>query len=96
MVLGLALDFAGLDAVKMLFWSAVANGVLAPPLIVLLVLLTNDREVMGDTRQPPAAPLAGLDHRGRHDGRGGGDVRGRVDGPISCRPSWSWARRYRA
>src|SRR5690348_6450022 len=37
MALGLALDFAGFNAVKMLFWSAVANGVLAPPLIVLLV-----------------------------------------------------------
>jgi Mn2+/Fe2+ NRAMP family transporter len=48
MALGLALDFAGLDAVKMLFWSAVANGVLAPPLIVVLVLLTSDRRVMGD------------------------------------------------
>jgi len=43
----MALDFAGLDSVKMLFWSAVTNGVLAPPLIVLLVLLTSNREVMG-------------------------------------------------
>jgi len=47
MVVGLALDFAGLNAVKMLFWSAVLNGVLAPPLVVLVVLLTSDRRVMG-------------------------------------------------
>jgi NRAMP (natural resistance-associated macrophage protein)-like metal ion transporter len=53
MALGLALDYAGFDSVKMLFWSAVANGVLAPPLIVLLVLLTNDREVMGEHVNPP-------------------------------------------
>jgi Mn2+/Fe2+ NRAMP family transporter len=53
MVLGLALDFAGLDAVKMLFWSAVANGVLAPPLIVLVVLLTSDEAVMGQWVNPP-------------------------------------------
>jgi NRAMP (natural resistance-associated macrophage protein)-like metal ion transporter len=53
MAVGLALDFVGLDAVKMLFWSAVANGVLAPPLIVLLVLLTTDRTVMGDRVNPP-------------------------------------------
>jgi NRAMP (natural resistance-associated macrophage protein)-like metal ion transporter len=45
--LGLALDFAGLNAVRMLFWSAVVNGVLAPPLIVLLVLLTSNPAVMG-------------------------------------------------
>jgi Mn2+/Fe2+ NRAMP family transporter len=48
MAIGLAVDFAGLDAVKMLFWSAVLNGVLAPPLILLVLLLTNDRKVMGD------------------------------------------------
>jgi NRAMP (natural resistance-associated macrophage protein)-like metal ion transporter len=53
MALGMVLDFVGLNAVKMLFWSAVANGVLAPPLIVLLVLLTNDRNVMGGHVNPP-------------------------------------------
>ncbi len=36
MVVGLALNFAGLNAVKMLFWSAILNGVLAPPLVVLV------------------------------------------------------------
>jgi NRAMP (natural resistance-associated macrophage protein)-like metal ion transporter len=46
MVVGLALDFAGLNAVKMLFWSAVVNGMLAPPLVVLVVLLTSDKKVM--------------------------------------------------
>jgi NRAMP (natural resistance-associated macrophage protein)-like metal ion transporter len=47
MALGLAINFAGLDAVKMLFWSAVTNGVLAPPLILLILLLTSDPNVMG-------------------------------------------------
>ena len=46
MMVGLALDFAGLNAVKMLFWSAVVNGMLAPPLVVLVVLLTSDKQVM--------------------------------------------------
>jgi NRAMP (natural resistance-associated macrophage protein)-like metal ion transporter len=48
MLVGLSLDFAGLNAVKMLFWSAVLNGVLAPPLVVLVVLLSSDKRVMGD------------------------------------------------
>jgi NRAMP (natural resistance-associated macrophage protein)-like metal ion transporter len=52
-VLGLAVDFMGTSAVRMLFLSAVVNGVLAPPLIVLLVLLTSDREVMGDRANSP-------------------------------------------
>jgi NRAMP (natural resistance-associated macrophage protein)-like metal ion transporter len=46
MLLGLVLDFVGFNAVKMLFYAAVLNGVLAPPLIVLVILLTNKREIM--------------------------------------------------
>jgi NRAMP (natural resistance-associated macrophage protein)-like metal ion transporter len=46
MLLGLASDFAGFNAVKMLFYSAVLNGVLAPPLIVLVILLTSKSEIM--------------------------------------------------
>jgi NRAMP (natural resistance-associated macrophage protein)-like metal ion transporter len=53
MALGLALDYAGFDAVAMLFWSAVLNGTLAPPLIVLVVLLTSDATIMGDRRNGP-------------------------------------------
>jgi NRAMP (natural resistance-associated macrophage protein)-like metal ion transporter len=44
---GLAFDFAGFNAVKMLFWSAILNGLLAPPLVVMVVLLTSDKKVMG-------------------------------------------------
>jgi NRAMP (natural resistance-associated macrophage protein)-like metal ion transporter len=46
-VVGLGFDFAGFNAVKMLFWSAVLNGLLAPPLVIIVVLLTSDRKVMG-------------------------------------------------
>src|SRR6266550_1640467 len=53
MVLGLCLNYVGLSAVKMLFWSAVLNGVLAPPLILLVVVLTSDRRTMGDQTNPP-------------------------------------------
>ena len=47
-IVGLALDFLHINAVKMLFWSAVLNGLLAPPLVFIVVLLTNDKKVMGD------------------------------------------------
>jgi NRAMP (natural resistance-associated macrophage protein)-like metal ion transporter len=48
MTIGLVIDYVGFDAVKMLFWSAVVNGILAPPLILLILLLTADHAVMGD------------------------------------------------
>lgn len=53
MILGLSLNYAGINAVKMLFWSAVLNGVLAPPLIALVVLLTSSKKVMGERVNPP-------------------------------------------
>jgi NRAMP (natural resistance-associated macrophage protein)-like metal ion transporter len=52
MAVGLLLDFFGFNAVAMLFWCAVVNGVLAPPLVVLVVLLTSDSSVMGARRNP--------------------------------------------
>ena len=48
MILGLTLDYAGFNAVAMLFGSAIVNGVLAPPLVALVVLLTSDRQIMGE------------------------------------------------
>jgi Mn2+/Fe2+ NRAMP family transporter len=46
--LGIALNYAGLNPIKLLFSTAVINGVLAPPLILMVLLLTGDRTVMGD------------------------------------------------
>jgi NRAMP (natural resistance-associated macrophage protein)-like metal ion transporter len=53
MVLGLVLNYLGLNPVKMLFWSAVINGLLAPPLILLVILLTSSHKVMGKGVNPP-------------------------------------------
>ena len=47
MALGIALNYAGLNAIRLLFTTAVINGVLAPPLILIVLLLTGDRTVMG-------------------------------------------------
>ena len=58
-LVGLVLDGAGFDAVKMLFWSAVLNGVLAPPLVVLVVLATSDEKVMGDRTNSRFARILG-------------------------------------
>jgi NRAMP (natural resistance-associated macrophage protein)-like metal ion transporter len=58
-LVGLGFDFAGINAVKMLFWSAILNGVLAPPLVIIVVLLTSDRKVMGDRVNSPRMKLLG-------------------------------------
>jgi NRAMP (natural resistance-associated macrophage protein)-like metal ion transporter len=59
LILGCVLDYAGLDAVKMLFWSAVINGALAPPLILLILLLTGNPDIMGERVNSPVMKLLG-------------------------------------
>jgi Mn2+/Fe2+ NRAMP family transporter len=59
LALGLALDYAGFNAVSMLFWSAVLNGVLAPPLIIMVLLLTSNPKVMGSRSNPRWLALLG-------------------------------------
>jgi len=46
--LGVALNFAPIDPIKALYWSAVINGVLATPVMIMLMLLARRRKVMGD------------------------------------------------
>lgn len=46
-LLGLALDIFGVPSVKALFYSAVVNGMLAPPLVLIVTLLTSDKKLMG-------------------------------------------------
>ena len=59
LALGFALNYMGLNAVKMLFWSAVINGLLAPPLILLVILLTSSRKVMGEHVNSPVLKSLG-------------------------------------
>lgn len=46
--LGIALNFTSLDPIKALYWSAVVNGVLAAPVMVMLMALVRRRRVMGE------------------------------------------------
>ena len=58
-VLGIAITYVGLDAIELLFTTAVINGVLAPPLILVVLLLTSDRTVMGDATNSRALSALG-------------------------------------
>ncbi len=58
-LIGLGLNYFEMNAVKMLFWAAVVNGVLAPPLVVLVTLLTSDKKVMGDKTSPKILQVLG-------------------------------------
>jgi NRAMP (natural resistance-associated macrophage protein)-like metal ion transporter len=58
-VVGVVLNFTPLDPVKALFWSAVVNGVVAVPIMVMTVLMAVRRDVMGDFVIGPALKALG-------------------------------------
>ena len=45
-VVALALNFSGINPIKALYWTAVINGFLAGPLLVLIMLIANNKAVM--------------------------------------------------
>lgn len=48
MILGLAMNFIGLDPIKALIYSAVANGLVAPIVLALIVMISRDTKIMGE------------------------------------------------
>jgi Mn2+/Fe2+ NRAMP family transporter len=46
-LLGIILNFTPIDPIKALIWTAVINGVTAAPLMVVMMLMTTNRKVMG-------------------------------------------------
>jgi len=50
MLIGLAVNFIGLDPIKALIYSAVVNGLVAPVILVLILLISNNKLVMGKWR----------------------------------------------
>jgi Mn2+/Fe2+ NRAMP family transporter len=46
-LVGVALNFTSFNPIQALFWSAVINGVVAVPVMVLMILLTANPKVMG-------------------------------------------------
>jgi NRAMP (natural resistance-associated macrophage protein)-like metal ion transporter len=46
-LIGMAINFLNINPIQALFWTGVINGFLAPPLLVIIMLLANNKEVMG-------------------------------------------------
>jgi NRAMP (natural resistance-associated macrophage protein)-like metal ion transporter len=58
-LVGILLNAVHLDPVKALFWSAVVNGVVAAPIMVMIMLLASRRNVMGSFKLPVRLKVLG-------------------------------------
>ena len=58
-LVGILLNVLHLDPVRALFWSAVVNGVVAAPIMVMIMLLARQRKVMGSFKLPLRLTILG-------------------------------------
>jgi len=58
-LLGLALNFTPIDPIKALFWSAVINGVIAVPIMIVIMLMASRLDVMGQFVVKPYLRILG-------------------------------------
>ncbi len=56
---GLGINFLHLDVVKVLIYTAIGNGLIAPVILVLIVLLSSNKKVMGDKANGPISAFFG-------------------------------------
>ena len=49
-LIGIGINFTPINPISALYWSAVVNGVAAVPIMILLMLMTAQRRVMGQFR----------------------------------------------
>lgn len=57
--IGMLINFLGINPISALFWTAVINGVLAAPLLALIMLVANNRKVMGKRVNSLGANIVG-------------------------------------
>jgi NRAMP (natural resistance-associated macrophage protein)-like metal ion transporter len=56
-LVGIAIDFANINAIRALFWSAVVNGLLAPFLLVAILIVATDHKLMRNNAAPLVATV---------------------------------------
>lgn len=58
-LIGLSINFFGLNPIKVLIYSAVANGLIAPMIIICIVIISNNKDIMGDRVNHPITKILG-------------------------------------
>ena len=49
-LVGIGIDYLGINPIDALFFTAVVNGFVAPPLLIMIMLVANNRKIMGKRR----------------------------------------------
>ncbi|MBI2598783.1 Nramp family divalent metal transporter [Candidatus Curtissbacteria bacterium] len=58
-IVGLLVNFTGIPPFKVLYYTAVLNGIIAPPLMVLILLISNSSKIMGQYTNSKFSNISG-------------------------------------
>jgi NRAMP (natural resistance-associated macrophage protein)-like metal ion transporter len=58
-VLGIGIDYSGIDPIKALYWSAVLNGVIAVPMMAAMMIVATNKKQMGQFTAGPVLRTLG-------------------------------------
>jgi NRAMP (natural resistance-associated macrophage protein)-like metal ion transporter len=58
-LIGIGLNFVGIDPIRALYWAAVINGVVSVPLMVILMMMSMRREIVGEFVLPMGLRVVG-------------------------------------
>ncbi|MEK7647251.1 MAG: divalent metal cation transporter [Patescibacteria group bacterium] len=59
-LVGLLINFTSIGPMTMLYYAAMLNGVLAPPLLILILLIGNNKKILGKNTNSPLSNYLGI------------------------------------
>ncbi|MBI5654834.1 divalent metal cation transporter [Candidatus Uhrbacteria bacterium] len=59
-LVGLLINFVGINPIKALYWTAVLNGIITPPLVFIILLVANNKKIMGKWKNGKLSNIFGL------------------------------------
>jgi len=59
-LIGVAINFIGIDSIKALIYAAVVNGLVAPVILALIVILSRNKKLMGEHVNHPVVTFLGI------------------------------------
>jgi NRAMP (natural resistance-associated macrophage protein)-like metal ion transporter len=58
-IIGILINFIGIDPIKALLYSAIANGIVAPVILVFIVRISSSKKIMGEYKNKPITKFIG-------------------------------------
>jgi Mn2+/Fe2+ NRAMP family transporter len=59
-IVGVFINFSSISPITMLYYAAALNGVLAPPLMIMILLISNNKKILGEYTNSKTSNILGV------------------------------------